>query len=103
MDSVHNYHTKTQLVKITEITILKENKWKSRLEHSDCAANKSNRGTLQTFFLWRTADSVFIISSSHTSLCGGGAETCRSVPVNIRGQHLDAWTCYLPRCRGGGD
>lgn len=36
-------------------------------------------------------------------LSGGGAEACWSVPVDIRGQHLEAWICYLPRCRCGGD
>lgn len=66
MDSAHNYHAKTQRVEITEITGLRENKWESRSVHSDCTANKSNHGTLQTSFHWRTADSAFIISSSHT-------------------------------------
>lgn len=47
--------------------------------------------------------SVFLIASCHTPPFGGGEQACRSVPVNIRGEHLEAQSRYLPWCSGGND
>lgn len=47
--------------------------------------------------------SVFLIASCHTPPFGGGEQACRSVPVNIRGEHLEARSRYLPWCSGGND
>lgn len=48
------------------------------------------------FFLW-------LIASCHTPPFGGGGQACRSVPANIRGEHLECRSRYLPRCSGTND
>lgn len=46
--------------------------------------------------------SVFLIASRHTPV-GGGEQACRSVSVNIRGEHLEAQSHYLPWCSAVND
>lgn len=75
-------------------------KWRQRLLAGQSFRADSHKvGSVCFFFLFF----FWLIASCHTPPFGGGGRACRSVPANIRGEHLERRSCYLPRCSGTND